>query len=97
LPGDRVEPVAGVADQHEARRGDPRGVMEAERVRRARAVDRDRAEHAVHALSGLGGESAVASASVPAASRSSTVHTSALRACLPPNRAAAEARTARPG
>src|SRR5690606_20249296 len=59
LSGDRVEAVAGIADEGEALRGYLRGVVEAERVRRARPVDRDGPIEAVHALLDFGDESAV--------------------------------------
>lgn len=50
MTGNRVNAVRGITDKGEAIRDHARGVLEAEWIGRALAVERDRAKHAVHSF-----------------------------------------------
>ena len=93
LAGDRVDAVRGVADQRQPVIGDPRRMVEAERIGRARREQRDLAEEAAHRRLGFGGEIRVAQRQEPGASSAATDQTIAER--WPPlhRRSSAAART----
>ena len=80
LAGDRMDAVRGVADQREPLGGDPRGMVEAERIVAARPGQRDRAEEAAHPLLDLVREArGPAAPSIAGASRALTDQTIAER------------------
>src|SRR3546814_11009731 len=73
LPRDRMDAVRRITDQRQPFGGDRRGVVEAERIARARLEGRQRAEETAHALFGLDKESAIGELEHPGGDRKSVV------------------------